>query len=232
MALYVISDPHLSLSCDKPMDVFGKCWENYMVRLRDNWQKTVKNGDTVVMNGDISWAMSLEEAKKDFEFIESFNGTKIISKGNHDFWWSTVSRIESFFDENGIKSVRLLHNNAYDCGEYIVAGSRGWLVESTCEHDEKIIARESARLEASILKAEQLRGNSGREILVFLHYPVSHNGFTNESILSVLKAHGIKRVFYGHLHNTVPSSLTGAVQGVKMQLTSADCLKFTPMLIE
>ena len=113
MALYVIADLHLPLGIDKPMDVFGGVWDNYVERLKENWQSTVTKDDVVIIAGDVSWATYLEEAKRDFEFLHSLNGKKIIIKGNHDYWWTTMNKLKSFVEENGFNSIEFLQNNYY-----------------------------------------------------------------------------------------------------------------------
>ena len=229
MSLFAISDLHLSFGCDKPMDVFGAKWANYTDRLRDNWQKIVKEEDTVVINGDFSWGMTLEETLEDFRFLESLNGKKLLSKGNHDYWWATASKIYQFFEKNDIKSVNLLHNNAYICDDVVVAGARGWMLEVGCEHDKKIITREAMRLRLSLREAKALAND--KETVVFLHYPPSHNNMTCEPIVEVLKEYGVNRVYFGHLHGISPSFVTGEVNGIKTKLVSSDYLSFVPLLI-
>ena len=154
MAVYVLSDLHLSTnqSTDKSMEVFGNRWQNYMNRIQTNWNRLVDPCDTVIVNGDISWAMTLEEAKSDFDFLNSLNGTKIISKGNHDFWWSTLSKINVFFEENGFDTIKILHNNAHVVGDFVICGSRGWYnddkiatMPKTADYG-KIVTREASRL--------------------------------------------------------------------------------------
>ncbi len=126
MAVYAISDLHLALSVDKPMDVFGARWSNYMERLRENWTATVGENDHVLIPGDISWATYLDQAYEDFRFINELPGKKIISKGNHDYWWTTKSKLDKFLDENGFHSIRFLHNNSYIVENLAVCGTRGW----------------------------------------------------------------------------------------------------------
>ena len=157
MSVYAIGDTHLSFSVDKPMDIF-KGWDDYALRLENNWQRLVSPEDTVIINGDISWAMSLEEAEKDFEFLNRLNGTKIISKGNHDYWWNTVTKMEKFFKEKSFDTLKILHNNAYRVGNISIAGSRGWFFDAEKENVDKIMARECARLQRSIDEAKKLGG--------------------------------------------------------------------------
>ena len=125
MALYVIGDSHLSLSTQKPMDIFGSRWNGYVEKLKKGWESRVGEEDTVVLAGDISWAMNPEEAKADFDFIESLPGKKIILKGNHDYWWQTMAKLNAFIEKNGYKTIRFLHNNSYETEDFIICGSRG-----------------------------------------------------------------------------------------------------------
>lgn len=227
MSVYAIGDTHLSFSVDKPMDIF-KGWDDYAQRLENNWQKLVSPEDTVIINGDISWAMSLHEAEKDFEFLNRLNGTKIISKGNHDYWWNTVTKMEKFFKEKGFDTLKILHNNAYRVGNISIAGTRGWFFDAEKENVDKIMSRECARLQRSIDEAKKLGG----ETVVFLHYPPVSLTKDCEPIVEVLKKNEIKRCYYGHLHGgAVKLAVNGEKDGVKFRLVSADYLEFCPFLI-
>ena len=227
MSVYAIGDTHLSFSTDKPMDIF-KGWDNYAQRLENNWQRLVANEDTVVINGDISWAMGIEQAEKDLEFLNNLNGTKIISKGNHDYWWNTITKMENFCKEKGFDTIKFLHNNAYKVGEIAIAGTRGWFFDAEKDNVDKVMARECARLQRSIDEARKLGG----EIVVFLHYPPVSTVKVCEPIMNVLKENDIKRCYYGHLHG---GAINGAVneiyEGIKFQLVSADYLQFCPLFI-
>ena len=152
MSLFAIADLHLSLSVDKPMDIFGG-WDSHVEKLAENWNKTVSDNDLVVIPGDISWGMNLDEARADFSFINALNGRKIISKGNHDYWWSTLSKLNKFIEENGFDSIKFLHNNHYPYGKYGICGTRGWINETEVPADAKVLAREAQRLEVSIQSA-------------------------------------------------------------------------------
>ncbi len=225
MSLYVIGDTHLSFGTDKPMDIFGG-WNDYSERLKNNWQILVNKEDTVVINGDISWGMSLRESFKDFEFLNSLNGNKIIIKGNHDYWWSTRTKIDSFFRENGFDTLKILHNNAYRIGEFCVAGSRGWFFDA--EPDSKVMARECARIDRSIISAKSLGG----ETVAFLHYPPVSQAKDCEAIIEVLSGHGIKRCYYGHLHGSAAKyAFCGVKYGIDFRLVSADYLGFCPKCV-
>ena len=168
MALYVIADLHLSLDSDKSMDVF-RGWENYVSRLEKHWRAIVKEEDTVVIAGDISWGMSLSESKKDFAFLDALPGQKLLMKGNHDYWWTTKTQIEKFFASEGFSTLRVLHNNAYLAEGKALCGTRGWLYNAEKEEDVKIVNREVGRLNASLDDAAKRFPEA--EPVVFLHYP-------------------------------------------------------------
>lgn len=226
MSLYVIADLHLPLSVDKPMDIFGG-WDNYTERLKENWQRLVKPEDTVVIPGDISWGMNLEQSKSDFEFIHLLNGKKIISKGNHDYFWTSKKKMEDFFAANGFDTLNIMHNNCYEYEGIGICGSRGWINETGNPEDEKVLKREAQRLEVSIDCAEK----QGLEPVVFLHYPPVFAESVNLEIFDVLMRHNIKYCFYGHLHGSLAHSkaVNGLYDGIQMRLISADYLQFVPL---
>ncbi len=227
MSLFAIGDPHLSLSVNKPMDIF-RGWTDYTDRLAKNWNAVVGEGDSVVVPGDISWAMNFEEAKKDFGFLHSLNGTKYILKGNHDYWWNTMSKMNKFLVENGFDTIKIIHNNAYSVEGFSIAGSRGWFYDDTAESDKKVILREAGRLRTSLQEASKLKG----ELIAFLHYPPISANQECEEILSVLKEFPVKRCYFGHLHGFVaPENAKIAWEGIEFNLTSADYLSFVPRLI-
>lgn len=227
MSVYAIGDTHLSFSVDKPMDIF-KGWDDYAQRLQNNWQRLITNEDTVIINGDISWAMGLEQAEKDLEFLNNLNGTKIISKGNHDYWWNTITKMEKFCKEKGFDTIKFLHNNAYKIGDIAVAGTRGWFFDAEKDNVDKVMARECARLQRSIDEARKLGG----EVVVFLHYPPVSTVKVCEPIVNVLKENDIKRCYYGHLHGgAINGAINEVYDGVKFQLVSADFLQFCPLFI-
>ena len=226
MSLYVLSDLHLSFGVDKPMDVF-RGWENHTEKIKANWNRLIKDEDTVVLAGDTSWALKLEETKKDFEFLESLNGKKLILKGNHDFWWSTQKKIKQFFEENNFKSLDLLFNNSYTVDNIIVCGRRGWIYDGTGELDEKIIKRECGRLELSLKSAE----DDGKEKIVFLHYPPVYREFICQPIIDVLKSHHITKIYYGHIHGSGKNHTVNEYDGIQMRLVSCDCVDFTPIFV-
>lgn len=226
MKLFAISDLHLSFGTDKPMNVF-KGWDNYTERLKSNWNRLVSEEDTVIISGDISWAINLSEATPDFNFLNSLKGKKIILKGNHDFWWSTVSKIKEMFLNNNFDTVDILHNNYFTDGNISLCGTRGWLYDSSAEKDEKIIKRECLRLEKSLLDGTQ----NGQKPIVFLHYPPVYGEFVCEEIVAVLKKHNVTDVYYGHIHGLGNKKTVDEYDGIKMHLISCDCVDFTPVFV-
>lgn len=227
MALYAIGDLHLSLRSEKPMDVFGGTWVGYMDKLKEG-MKQLKQEDTIVLLGDISWALDLDEARDDFAWINDIPGRKIILKGNHDYWWSTAAKFYKFCEENQFSNQFILNNNHYEYGGWAICGTRGWFFEEekSGEHDEKVFRRELARLEASLKSAGQLPK------IVFLHYPPRYKGYTCPEILNLLKQYDVRRCFYGHLHGASHGlALEGLWDGVDYRLVSADKVDFKPVLI-
>lgn len=227
MALYVIGDLHLSLGEDKPMNIFSG-WDNYVERLEKNWRETVSADDTVVIPGDISWAMKLEEAYADLSFINSLPGRKIISKGNHDYWWNTMKKMNCFLEKNGFDTIGILHNNHYRYENYGICGTRGWIAENGEPDDAVVLAREAARLETSLISAEK----EGLEPLVFLHYPPVYGNTVNYSIMDVLQKHNIKSCRYGHIHGrAAAAAVNGERNGILFSLVSSDYIQFKPVRI-
>ena len=239
MSIFAISDLHLSTldSTDKSMEVFGRRWTDYLTKIESNWKKLVNEDDTVIIPGDVSWAISLDEAKSDLLFINSLPGKKIIGKGNHDFWWSTMRKHENFFKENGIDTISFLYNNAYEIENVIIAGTRGWY------HDEdaagapdnadfkKLVNRESLRLRLSLDEAKKLSEETGKSIVAFMHFPPFWNGKESEELISILLEYSVKKLYYGHIHGnyTVPAEFTH--QGIDMSIISADYLDFIPKIV-
>lgn len=231
MSIYAISDLHLSLSIDKPMDIFGSKWENYIERLKENWQSLIKENDTVLIPGDISWATYLEDSYNDFEFINSLNGKKIILKGNHDYWWSTMSKIKKYMNEQGFESIEFLHNTAVIAENTVVCGSRGWSIPkpNSAEEDIKIFEREKIRLINSLENAKKI---SGERIVVCMHYPPVEQGNENRDFINIMKEYKVEACIYGHLHDASHKrAIIGDFSGIKLKLVSADYLKFSPVLL-
>ncbi|MEG1782150.1 MAG: metallophosphoesterase [Oscillospiraceae bacterium] len=227
MSIFVIGDLHLSFGTQKPMDIF-EGWQDHCLRLEKNWQRLVKPHDTVVIPGDISWGLTLEEALPDFKFIDKLNGKKIISKGNHDYWWQTTKKLQEFLDQNELKTISFLHNNSFETEKYIICGTRGWIFENGQAEDEKIILREAGRLKASL---DYIK--SDKEKIVFLHYPTIYQEQRANHIINTLKQYNVKRCYYGHLHGkTINYSFNGVSEGINYKLISADALEFCPYIID
>lgn len=229
MSIYVIGDLHLSFSADKPMDIFGMNWENHAEKIRENWISKVKENDTVILPGDFSWATYLEETYKDFEFLNSLPGKKILSKGNHDYWWTTVTSMKRFLKENNFENIDFLYNNAFLVEDKIVTGTRGWLNAWKSQENYKILKRENERLKISINKGINEFG-ANKEIITFIHYPP----FYKEEIIpeeidfsKTLKNYDIKKCYYAHLHGeSHKDAIEGVVNGIEYKLISSDYLKF------
>ena len=223
MALYAMGDPHLSLNGSKPMDVFGGAWENYVEKLREGFAE-VEPEDTVVLCGDLSWGMSLEEAEADFAFLNALPGRKLLVKGNHDYWWTTAAKMNRFFAEKGFTTFELLHNNCHFYGDVALCGTRGWFFEE--QGDQKVFNRELMRLETSLKAAGE------REKLCFLHYPPCYQGYTCREIMDLLEKYQVRTCYYGHLHGGSHRLAVEGKQGsVEYYLVAADYLKFRPKKI-
>lgn len=227
MALYAIGDLHLSLGTEKPMDVFGGAWAGYMDKLQEGIAM-IQPEDTTVLLGDLSWALNLSEAQKDFAWINSIPGKKIILKGNHDYWWSTAAKFDQFCNEHGFSNMHILNNNHYEYDGMAICGTRGWFFEEerSTGHDEKVFNRELLRLEASLKSAGDLPKT------VFLHYPPRYRGYVCEQILDLLKTYDVRRCFYGHLHGASHGlAVEGLWDGIDFKLVAADRLNFRPFTV-
>lgn len=227
MALYAIGDLHLSLSSNKPMDVFGEGWKDYVRRIREGFSQ-LNDEDVTVLCGDLSWGMSLEESLEDFRFIDALPGRKILLKGNHDYWWNTVSKMERFLKEHELTTISFLYNNCLTYGDKAICGTRGWFYELDNQgtHNEKMLLREAGRLETSLKLAGE------REILCFLHYPPLYQGYECPEILRLLREYRVKACYYGHLHGASHRRrIEGERGGTDFSLVAADYLRFVPKKI-
>lgn len=226
MALYAIGDLHLSLGTNKPMDVFGPGWANHVQRLEEAFS-SLGEEDVTVLCGDTSWGIDLSQSLEDFRFIDRLPGKKLLVKGNHDYWWTTASKMRRFFQDNGLTTIDILHNNCHFYEDWAVCGTRGWFYEEEQSgHNEKVFNREVIRLEAS------LKAAGDRPILAFLHYPPLYTGYRCLEIIAKLEAYGVKDCFYGHLHGpTHRRAIEGTVGTVGYHLVSADYLRFVPKKI-
>lgn len=241
MAIFVIGDLHLSTNSktNKSMEKFGKRWLGYTEKLRRNWESVVSPEDTVVIPGDISWAMKLEEAASDFTFLDSLPGTKLIGKGNHDFWWNTAAKMNGFFEENHISSIKILNNNAYLVEDRVLCGTRGWFLEEkqqvtvgSVDYD-KIVNREVIRLKLSLDSAETLRRECMETkgflppVSVFLHFPPVWMDFICRPFVDTLHEYGNPDCYFGHIHGMYNVPRDFEFEGISMHLISSDAMDFT-----
>lgn len=225
MSLFAIGDLHLALGDpEKNMEVFGGRWQGYEEKIRRGFS-LLSEEDTCVICGDFCWAMDLESALPDFQFLQSLPGKKILLKGNHDYWWNTAAKMNTFLKENSLDSISVLHNNSYPWESISICGTRGWFFEEETgsEHDEKIMRREVGRLEASLNSAGE------GEKLAFLHYPPLYQGYTCPEVMKTLQNSGVRECYYGHIHGKgCRAAFIGEQNGVYYRLVSADYLDFVP----
>ncbi len=230
--IYTIGDLHLSFGCDKPMDIFSG-WTNYVERLQNNWNSKITDDDTVILPGDHSWAMKLEDSRNDLEFIDKeLNGKKILVKGNHDLWWATMKKVTDFTNENGFSTLSFLFNNAYLVEDIVICGTRGWIRENGEPADQKVLNREAGRLEMSLQAGMKLAKDGKHEIVAFIHYPPIYGTEENTPIIELLHKYGVKRCYYAHLHGySIKGALNGERDGINYKLVSADGVGFDPVKI-
>jgi len=237
MALYAIADLHLSDGTNKPMDIFGARWKDHTDKIVSRWSSLVTADDTVIIPGDVSWAMTLEEAAADFRLIDSLPGKKIIGKGNHDYWWTTVSKMKCFLESIDVTTVDFLFNNAFATDEAVICGTRGWYIEEKLQDTpdptdyEKIVNRECQRLDLSLKTGASLKGDRDIPTFAFLHFPPVFGDFVCEPIIDTLLAHGVTKCYYGHIHGKYLIPHTFEYRGVNLSIISADYLNFTPQRI-
>ena len=233
MSIYAIGDLHLSFGTDKPMNVFGANWENYEEKLKLNWNNSIKAKDTVLLPGDFSWATYLKDTQKDFEYLNSLNGRKILLKGNHDYWWTTLKSMREFLKENNFQNIDFIYNQAIELEEALIVGTRGWSFNDT-ENSEKMLNREVSRLEMSIKDAKEK--NENKKIICMMHYPPTNNNIIEKKekskYLELMKKYGITDCIYGHLHgNSHQDAVEGNIDGVNLKLVSSDYIGFKPIKI-
>lgn len=236
MSLFSIADLHLSAYREKPMDKFGSRWRDHTTKLCNRWRAVVDESDTVIIPGDISWAMNLEEAREDFRLINSLPGKKLIGKGNHDFWWTTVTKMKDFMVAEGFDTIDFLYNNATVVEDYIICGTRGWYVEKRLQNTteevdyDKIVAREVLRLKMSLDAAVALKAEHGGEILSYMHFPPVFGSFVCRELVDTLKEYGVRHCYFGHIHGSYAVPRSVEFEGVNFTLISADFLDFIPMI--
>lgn len=231
MSIYVMGDLHLPFGVNKPMDVFGDGWQGYTEKIKEDWNKKVKNEDTVILAGDFSWATYLEDTYKDFEYLCALPGKKIMLKGNHDYWWTTIKSMKKYLEENNFNNIDFIYNNSFLIEDKIIVGTRGWALLDT-ENSRKMVKREAARLELSLKSAIEKYGEQ-KEIICIMHYPpvlatYMKNEYTyNSEFLDVMKKYNVKRCYYGHLHGAShKDAIEGNVEGINLKLISGDYLNF------
>ncbi len=241
MAIYTIGDLHLSTNArtNKSMEVFGRRWQGYVEKLSRNWETVVTPDDTVVIPGDISWAMKLEEALPDFLFLNTLPGHKLIGKGNHDFWWMTAKKMNDFFEKNHLETLHILNNNAYLVEGQVLCGTRGWFLDekqqvAVGEVDyEKIVNREVIRLRLSLDEAVRLQKDSFDRtgitppISVFLHFPPVWLDFVCRPFVDVLHEYGNPNCYFGHIHGYYNAPMVTEFEGIRFRLVASDALDFT-----
>lgn len=228
MALYAISDLHLSFTDDKPMDIFGEVWKNHDEKIRENWLRKITTEDTVLLGGDLSWSMNLEEAKKELDFIAQLPGRKIAIKGNHDYWWASIKKLNAMYDE-----FHFIQNNFFLWQDTAICGSRGWVCEGSekfTEEDAVIYRREGIRLENSLKAA---RDAGYKDIIAMIHYPPMNEYGEDSLFTRLMEGYGVRKVIYGHLHGAALKNVfQGMRNGVQYIMTSGDFIRFDPVLIE
>jgi len=238
MALFAISDTHLAYAVNKPMDIFGDRWVNHGKKIEWGWEDAgITDEDTICIPGDISWAMKLEEAYPDFEFLHNLKGTKIIGRGNHDLWWDTDTKVMRMFEDNGFNTLKLLRNNAVETDEHIICGSRGWYMDEKNSPSDadfcKIVAREAIRLEMSLSQGTEIREQSGneKEIIVFMHFPPIFNDYICYEFIDLFHKYDVTRCYYGHIHSVYSIERKIVFENITFEIISADFLHFIPLKI-
>jgi predicted phosphohydrolase len=223
MAIYAIGDLHLSFSSNKPMDIFGDHWTEHASKIKQSWCENVKESDVVLIPGDISWALTLEDAKEDLDFIRTLPGRKIMIRGNHDYWWSTLSKMKSMYDD-----LDFIQNNYIGLDDYAICGTRGWVSPNDSkftDHDLKIYTRELHRLKLSLESAVK---DGYNQCIVMLHYPPTNDKKEESKIQTLLEEYPVKIVVYGHLHtkHCWHLGLQGEKNGIDYHLVASDYLNF------
>ncbi len=234
MSIYVIADLHLSFKNPKPMNIFGDNWENHEEKIKKDWLEKVTDNDLVILPGDFSWAMKLEDAYLDFKYLEELPGKKLLLKGNHDYWWTTIKKMHTYLEENNFNSIDFIYNNSYLFEDKIITGTRGWTLNDL-ENQGKILNRELGRLELSINEGIKKYGKD-KTILVFMHYPpITNVAMLNHlelKFVNLMKKYNVQSCMYGHLHShSHKDAVEGMVEGIEFRLVSGDYLDFKLMKI-
>lgn len=224
MSIYAISDLHLAFNKNKPMEIFGDNWKEHYKKIKLDWESKVKVDDLVLLPGDFSWAIDLKGNLEEFKYLEELPGKKILLKGNHDYWWNSLSKMNKFLEENDIKSIGFLHNNSYLFQDYIIVGTRGW-EDSNTEDDLKILKRERLRLELS-LKDGVSKYGSDKGIIVNMHYPPFIES-TDVNFIDLMNNYNVEYCIYGHIHGKIDKEIENIEKSrIKFKLVSCDYLDF------
>lgn len=216
------------------MDIFGNNWENHAEKIKNDWLSKVKETDTVILPGDFSWAMYITETYEDFKYLNDLPGKKILSKGNHDYWWTTVTSMKRYLIENEFNNIDFLFNNSHLVDDKVIVGTRGWQNSFRVAEDYKILKRENDRLKLSIQDGINKYGED-KEFIAFIHYPPFYKEDVPEEIdfIKTLKQYGIKRCFYAHLHGeSHRDAIEGVIDGIEYKLVSSDFLGFKLLQIQ
>lgn len=227
MSIYAISDLHLSFGENKPMDIFGVNWENHTEKIKENWNEKVKQDDLVLLPGDFSWAMYLKDTYKDFEYLSSLPGKKLLLKGNHDYWWTSLKKMRGYLKENNFEGIDFIYNNSYIYDNKIIVGTRGWQDAKTSE-DKKLIKRENLRLELSLQDGIKKYGDD-KEIIVCMHYPPFNNyEELDMNYIKTMKKYNVTTCIYGHLHGETAckEAKEGIFNEINFKLVSCDYTEF------
>ncbi|MCT8975835.1 metallophosphoesterase [Clostridium sp. CX1] len=227
MALFAISDLHLDLTGDKPMDIFGDRWLNHDEKIKNNWLNKITDEDTVLVAGDISWSMKMEDGMRDLEWIHNLPGRKIMVKGNHDYWWTSISKLNNLYDD-----MDFIQNNSFNYEDYAICGTRGWICpggDNFSEHDEKIYERELNRLRLSLDSAVK---KGFKKFIIMIHYPPVNEKLLESGFVDIFKEYNVEKVIYGHLHGpSLAKALNGELNGIEYIITSGDYINFDPIKI-
>ena len=235
MSIYAIGDLHLSLNREKPMDIFGGNWKNHEQKIKENWKNTVQDNDLVILPGDFSWEMHLKDMYNDFAYLNDLPGKKLLLKGNHDYWWTTLAKMREFLQENKFENIDFVYNNSYLFEDKIIAGTRGWALNDT-ENSDKMNHREEERLKLSLQSGVDNFGD--KEIICIMHYPPiieeNKNDANNQSknlkvsnYVQIMKEYNVKTCLYGHLHGeSHKEAFEGIIEGINFKLVSSDYLDF------
>ncbi|KRQ87970.1 Calcineurin-like phosphoesterase [Caloramator mitchellensis] len=222
MAIYALSDLHLSFASDKPMNVFGEMWEEHFLKIQENWNSKIEEDDLVLIAGDISWALKLDEALPDLEFIHNLRGKKVLIKGNHDYWWTSITKLNSLYDD-----MYFIQNTSYTFENYSICGTRGWInIDDKEEKDVKIYNRELIRLKLSLESAKESKK------IVMMHYPPITKISKAQEFIDVLKENNVEKIIYGHIHYDARHiCFNGIYEGIEFICSSADIINFDPIRI-